>query len=192
MLLGVKMPLQRSVNHPFQTSMFLYQMLRSDHIWYFIEKAYGARGTTNDSTMRVLLDCSWMLMDVNPLTVRYVVNYLVALHSYAFPGPEHLFVMLDFGSLGFGRNDEINTDIFTQDIATSIQSYTRAAEWYRWNVKILWPNQAVYLKKNALNKKQSGPSTDDEEEQTRQMFLYQDTNRPAFWPYSSWRDVHRL
>ena len=42
------------------------------------------------------------------------------------------------------------------------------------------------------NKNQPGPSSVDEEEHARQMFLFTKTDRPAFWPYTSWREVHEI
>ena len=145
-LLGVKMAPENLVNRPHDENIFQHNIQRHVNIPRFIKEAYGARGETNAATMRVLVDCSWLLTQhAAPLHSNDVVNVIRAM----FPNNANdLFVMLDFGSLGFGRNRGLSStlDTFIQEIDMSFQGHD-ADEWYRRNLSILWPNQAVSLSK---------------------------------------------
>ena len=175
LVVGVSIPVDLMRSHPQAAQLKTLYDNAAIQIKQFLEIVVN-----NYNTTKVMIDCTWMPLHYTTLRSSHITDFLTTIY---LPRRE-MSIMLDFGLNSVERSVNFSVDTLIHEIDTKLQENATVHSWYTQKVQILWPIQPVFFERQTL-KKQPGPAQIEEEEHRRQMFLFGNTDQPAFWPYLS-------
>ena len=121
----------------------------------FLKMAYAARGELasprSHSTMRVIIDCSWMPRELANFGSSRVTQFLIYIHPTPLKPTRNMFVMLDWKQ-NDNRQEAAMMSAMADDINHAVQSSEKIRELYGGNVEMLLPSQGAFFetKKSSL------------------------------------------
>ena len=138
-VLGVSIPRDKMNMHPHRDKIAHMHADPIPRIKEFLQAAYSPQ-----NAMHVLIDCSWMSVNFSEFQSTRITDLLTGLIPSS--SAEELFIMLDFGLNSMERSDDANnlTSMVTTLTTEIVQHDVNTLHWFRQNVQILWPNQAVF------------------------------------------------